>query len=249
MALINNLEPRRAFTRSIEPTNDRTSTLRLSAEFRYLYEAPKRAYSVVATTKFAVINQATMTSLQKNAQAMIHRYLTALLLCTAPLLAYAEPVWLLVDTSRHQLSVMQNSKTHVTFNDIAIGRGGVAKNRRQGDKKTPLGEFQISWVNPSSRFRLFFGLNFPTMEYASDALSQGLISSETYAEIEHASYQQLLPPQNTALGGNLGIHGVGNGNPTVHQRLNWTEGCIALSNQQIEQLAKWVRIGTKVVIR
>lgn len=180
---------------------------------------------------------------------MMRQCLALALLCAIPWLAQAEPVWVLIDTSANQLSVMRGEQARVTFNNIALGRGGVAKNRRQGDKKTPLGEFRIAWVNPNSRFHLFFGLNFPTAEYASDAFSQGLISSETYAQIEYAGYQQLPPPQNTPLGGNIGIHGVGKGDVTIHKRLNWTEGCIALSNKQIEKLAKWVSIGTKVVIR
>lgn len=190
-----------------------------------------------------------MPLLPKNAQAIMLQYLTVLFLCTLPLLARAEPVWLLVDTTSHELSVMQDRKARATFSDIAIGRGGVAKNRRQGDQKTPLGEFRIAWVNPNSRFRLFFGLNFPTREYASDALSEGLITSETYAEIEYAAFQRVPPPQNTPLGGYIGIHGIGNGSSMIHQRVNWTDGCIALSNQQIEKLAKWIHVGTKVVIR
>jgi hypothetical protein len=58
-----------------------------------------------------------------------------------------------------------------------------------------------------------------------------------------------LPPQNTALGGRIGLHGLGRGDPKVHQQFNWTNGCIALTNEQIDQLLTWVGKGTRVSIR
>jgi L,D-peptidoglycan transpeptidase YkuD (ErfK/YbiS/YcfS/YnhG family) len=57
------------------------------------------------------------------------------------------------------------------------------------------------------------------------------------------------PPQNTILGGAIGIHGIGNGDPEIHKRFHWTEGCVAVTNEQIERLAELVDIGTRVVIR
>ena len=58
-----------------------------------------------------------------------------------------------------------------------------------------------------------------------------------------------IPPQVTPLGGYLGIHGVGEGDPGIHADFNWTHGCIALTNQQIDDLAGWIRIGMRVVVR
>ena len=49
--------------------------------------------------------------------------------------------------------------------------------------------------------------------------------------------------------GQLGIHGVGMGDMKVHETVNWTEGCIALTNEQVRDLAKWVVVGTRVVVR
>ena len=60
-----------------------------------------------------------------------------------------------------------------------------------------------------------------------------------------------LPPQNTALGGAIGIHGIGPETPEklhIHEHLNWTEGCIALRNNEIHELRPYVGIGTRVVI-
>jgi lipoprotein-anchoring transpeptidase ErfK/SrfK len=57
------------------------------------------------------------------------------------------------------------------------------------------------------------------------------------------------PPQHTPLGGYIGIHGVGSGDPEVHRAYNWTNGCVALTNAQIDILAEWARAGTPVEIR
>ena len=49
--------------------------------------------------------------------------------------------------------------------------------------------------------------------------------------------------------GNIGIHGVGSGDLDVHREYNWTNGCVALTNAQIDILAQWAHIGTPVEIR
>jgi L,D-peptidoglycan transpeptidase YkuD (ErfK/YbiS/YcfS/YnhG family) len=51
------------------------------------------------------------------------------------------------------------------------------------------------------------------------------------------------------LGGSIGIHGVGAGNRRIHEDFNWTEGCVALTNEQIDDLDRYIHIGTRVVIR
>jgi lipoprotein-anchoring transpeptidase ErfK/SrfK len=57
------------------------------------------------------------------------------------------------------------------------------------------------------------------------------------------------PPQHTPLGGYIGIHGIGNGDTQIHETVNWTNGCVALTNQQIDDLETWVYIGMRVAIR
>jgi lipoprotein-anchoring transpeptidase ErfK/SrfK len=42
---------------------------------------------------------------------------------------------------------------------------------------------------------------------------------------------------------------VGEGSVAVHEQYNWTNGCVALTNDQIDRLARWVKIGTPVEIR
>ncbi len=180
-------------------------------------------------------------------QMLLH---VLLLLCSGAVLADAS-VWLLVDTQAHVLKVMEGDRVIQVFEGIAIGRGGVARNhmRRRGDQTTPLGRFRIAWINPKSRYHLFFGLNYPTLPYATTAYREGWISDTLYRRLIAAHFEGGRPPQDTPLGGYIGIHGLGRADPKIHRLLDWTEGCIALTNEQIERLRRWVKVGTQVVIR
>jgi murein L,D-transpeptidase YafK len=163
-------------------------------------------------------------------------------------LARAE-VWVQVDTEGGILSVLHDDRVMVEIGDIAIGRGGPSPVHKADDGTTPLGHYRIAWVNTDSIYHLFFGLDYPNWDDAFEGFSSGLIDEPTLLRISHALGRGLVPPQNTPLGGHIGIHGVGNGDLKVHRSFNWTEGCVAVSNEQIEQLAAWIRVGTRVVIK
>ena len=157
--------------------------------------------------------------------------------------------WVVVDTHSRTLSVYDNGLMIVEFRNIAIGRGGTAQERYEGDDKTPLGTFHIVWMNMNSRYHIFLGLDYPTMEYATRALQRNSINDSEYLSIKTAIENNEIPPQDTSLGGYIGIHGLGNGSIKIHRKFDWTKGCIAVTNEQIERLAQIVRLGTKVVIR
>ena len=157
--------------------------------------------------------------------------------------------WILVDTEAHTLSVLRGSRLLARFENIAVGRGGLSVDRTRGDGTTPLGTFHIDRIHPSSRFRLFFRIDFPRPEHARRALEGGRIQLEDYRRIVAAFDANESPPQDTALGGHIGIHGLGPGDARVHQALNWTQGCIALTNQQISRLSRWIRVGMRVEVR
>ncbi len=157
--------------------------------------------------------------------------------------------WILVDIKSAQLLVKRKNETLRVFRDIAIGHGGAAKLRVRDDGKTPLGEFEIAWIGEESQFHKFFGLNYPNIERTKHAYYSGEIDRRTYYRIWDALAVGDVPPQNTKLGGYLGIHGLGSRDPKTHREINWTQGCIALTNSQIEELALWLKVGTKVVIR
>ncbi len=166
-----------------------------------------------------------------------------------PGLAKGEPSrWLLVDTSAQSLMVMEGQTIKQRFDNISVGRNGTAPLRYRGDNTTPLGTFRIAWVNPNSRYKTFFGFDYPNLPLAEQALRRGLIDLAAYNEISSAIRHGQLPPQNTPLGGYLGIHGLGRADPKIHATMNWTQGCIALTNQQIDELSQWIEVGTRVVI-
>lgn len=157
--------------------------------------------------------------------------------------------WVLIDTDDYVLTVYSGRKAKARFTNLAVGRGGTAEARRSGDNTTPLGQFRISRINPESRYHLFLGLNYPTLDYANRARRRGVIDDEEYYAFLDRFARLGRPPQGTALGGHIGIHGVGSASLRFHRHVNWTEGCIALEDDQIEALAELVDVGTRVLIR
>ena len=160
-----------------------------------------------------------------------------------------EQVWLRVDTGEMSLSVMQGTLVRQTFSNIAIGRGGATEAKRRRDGKTPLGEFRIVRMTTDTPFYRFFALDYPNLQHARRGRLAGIIGESEYAAIEQALRSNKVPPQDTALGGYIGIHGIGQGSPAVHEDFNWTFGCIALTNAQMEALSRWVHTGMRVVIQ
>lgn len=164
--------------------------------------------------------------------------------------AYAEEgVWLLVDTKAHKIEVKKGEQTLETLEGIAIGRKGAGLKGHRGDDITPYGNYRIGWVGEKSNFRKFFGLTYPSKQDAEIALKRGVISQSDYYSIAAAEQFNQIPPQNTPLGGQIGIHGLGAGDERVHQAFDWTHGCIALTNNQIDHLSQWLDTGTVVKIK
>jgi len=87
------------------------------------------------------------------------------------------------------------------------------------------------------------------MVSSDNALRKGVIDGPTYKRIVTAHHFNQIPPQNTPLGGQIGIHGLGNADSRIHQTFDWTHGCIALTNTQIDHLSQMVETGTVVKIR
>lgn len=163
--------------------------------------------------------------------------------------AAEKELWLLIDTDKLTLDVMHGDNAVHRFENIAIGSNGSTQDKVIGDEKTPLGDFRIIAIRASQRFHLFLALDYPSSEQVERALGKGLISKKEFHAFKEARERGDSPPVNTRLGGNIGIHGIGNGNLEIHRMVNWTDGCVALTNDQIERLAKEVALGTHVRIR
>ena len=166
-------------------------------------------------------------------------------------LAVAGPydgVWVRVDIEAERTEVWRGEKQMTAFEGVAFGRGGVSRLRLRGEKETPLGDFYINRINRESQFHIFLGINYPTMSHFSEARALGIIGDEEFsAALDYANRTGYLP-QDGSLGGYIGLHGIGRGDPDIHRRFHWTQGCVAMTNAEIEELAKWVDIGTPVII-
>ena len=158
-------------------------------------------------------------------------------------------IWIDVDTNEHTLLVMQGETVRVIFKNVAIGRYGTTWTKMTRDDKTPLGKFRVGWVNEKSRYYRFYGLNYPNLDTAKRALDENRIDEETWLSILEAKNMGKARPRDARLGGHIGIHGIGRGDQEIHHQYNWTNGCIALTNEQIDQLDKWIRPGILVNIR
>lgn len=160
-----------------------------------------------------------------------------------------EDIWLLIDTKQLNLQVKQGMNTLAVLDNIAIGRNGAGNKERLGDDITPLGTYRIGWVNHNSRYYKFYGFDYPSIENAVTAFENGTLDIVTYTTIVNAHKRRKVPPQNTPIGGRIGIHGLGAADEKIHSMLNWTHGCIALTNQQIDKLDQWLNKGVLVKIK
>jgi len=122
---------------------------------------------------------------------------------------------------------------------------------RSGDRRTPEGEFYICTMNHSKRFYKFMGLSYPGLKHAEHGLRTRMISRFEYASIKKAIDEQQPPPWDTRLGGAVGIHGRTLVDPSASRlitSMNWTDGCIALDNTDVDEIYSVVSLGTPVTI-
>ena len=134
---------------------------------------------------------------------------------------------------------------------VATGRGGAGDKRVTGDLHTPVGTYRIVRFNDNSRFHMFMQLNFPNVKDAFYGYKSNMITRGEFYRIIDSLKHGSVPMQSTKLGGAIGIHGIGEISPKrlrIHKALDWTEGCIALTNEDVVDLRNYVSLGTKVVI-
>jgi murein L,D-transpeptidase YafK len=151
--------------------------------------------------------------------------------------------------SQYTLTLYKGDAPVKTYRAV-FGRGYADGDKeRTGDKRTPEGEFYVCSMNHSRRFYKFLGLSYPGLKHAQSGLRKGFITLQQYIDIEKAVTEKRQPPWDTALGGAVGIHGRVLGDPLgAGARRNWTDGCIALTNADMDELFSVVSIGTPVII-
>jgi murein L,D-transpeptidase YafK len=138
---------------------------------------------------------------------------------------------------------------------VCLGLNPNGPKRVTGDRRTPEGDYFICYKSAESQYHRFLGISYPGIRDAQDAFEQGTISKTVRDSIIQSVEDGRPPPWNTQLGGWVGIHGY----PSEEYRRrwialfypkphNWTDGCIAMWNFEIEDLYARVAVGTPVTI-
>jgi murein L,D-transpeptidase YafK len=143
--------------------------------------------------------------------------------------------WILVRKTEHTLSLYEGTELRKQY-PIVLGKDPHWAKLRQGDHRTPEGEYHIvnKYFHPFwSRFMM---LDYPTPT-----------NQEVYAWSRAHGLLPVLGRSVPGIGGAIGIHGTED--ESLNRRgINWTEGCVSLFNHDVEELYDLVPIGTRVVI-
>ena len=142
--------------------------------------------------------------------------------------AHADPKeiadFVLIDKSDRTLWVYRGGKVMRTITGLQFGDAPLGHKRFQGDERTPEGRYTIDYGNPQSSFYLSLHISYPNAADRAFAASQG-----------------------RSPGGMIMIHGQPNGS-AGRMRGDWTDGCIAVSNEEIAWLWRSVGDGTPIDI-
>ena len=186
--------------------------------------------------------------------AAVATFLACAVLPEVPAAAAAESMpryELEISKSRNEL-VIKDGDAIIKRYHAAFGRGGKGAKRRRGDDMTPVGAYRITEFKADSRFHFFMLLDYPNLVDGWHGYRNRTIDASQFKAIATAYRAGSAPPQNTELGGYIGIHGIGEVSPKkldIHRSQNWTRGCIALRNEEVNELRDYVTRGTRVIIR
>lgn len=109
-----------------------------------------------------------------------------------------------------------------------MGRSPVGDKAAEGDKRTPEGDYFVNGKNPGSGYHKNLGISYPNAEDRANANARGL-----------------------STGGDIKIHGIRNGMGFIgkfHRMFDWTAGCIAVTDEEIDELYENVKVGTPITI-
>lgn len=181
------------------------------------------------------------STMARNGTAPVRRAVSLRQACRELSVRYPPPDFRLTVRKRARVLAACSGSRLLKEYPVGLGRCPVGDKSREGDGKTPEGTFYVCTRLPKSRFYRFAGLSYPDTAAARRGLQAGQIEPRAAREIEAAQRDRRLPPWNTALGGAIGIHGSGAG-------ADWTLGCIALDNADVDELFPLLALGTPVAI-
>ncbi len=133
---------------------------------------------------------------------------------------------IVVDKSDRLMVLFQSEQEIARYTEIKFGDAPVGHKQFEGDEKTPEGTYTINGRNPKSSYHLSLRISYP------DAADRAYAKS-----------------QNKSPGGDVFIHGQPNMSPITRLSHDWTDGCIAVTDSEIEQIWKIVPDGAKITIQ
>lgn len=174
-----------------------------------------------------------MSSIKKVIVSLICLLLTFLIVFFSnqtPVLKHSLPTitYILVEKRERKMTIFHDNQAIKSYK-IALGAQPIGAKHQEGDNKTPEGFYKIFSKNNKSKFHLSLKISYPNKNDIHYALTKNL-----------------------ACGGDLMIHGVGKGFEwlgKMHAFFDWTKGCIAVSNAEIEEIYNLTPLGTPVEIR
>lgn len=166
--------------------------------------------------------------------------LPSLAMNTEPLRLPLHDARVVIRKKSRELSLYDGSKLLRRF-PVVLGQNASGDKEKEGDRRTPEGTFYICSRNGTSKYHKFMGLSYPAPPDAARGLKSKMISRAEHDAIVEAHRKKECPPWKTALGGEVGIHGGG-----IDR--DWTLGCIALTNEAVDELWAALKMGDPVVI-
>jgi murein L,D-transpeptidase YafK len=158
---------------------------------------------------------------------------------------------IVVDRHNYALGLYEDSVLIKNYR-VSFGKSVQIAKTRAGDEATPVGVYRICKIYTTHKYHKYFQINYPNLEDGANALRKGWISQKDYNDIKFQFYYEGCTKFHNILGGDIGIHGIGELNyifknlPFVY---NWTNGSIAMSNENIDEIYSVIREGTEVVIK
>jgi len=160
-------------------------------------------------------------------------------ICALALYLYAHHNWhrlspattvhrIVVEKSARRLSIFRAGKQIKTYR-VALGREPIGAKQEEGDMKTPEGTYNIDRRNAQSSFHLALHISYPSDEDRNRAAARGV-----------------------SAGSDIMLHGIRNGLGWIgafHRWKDWTAGCVALTDEEIEELWRVTPDGTTIEIR
>jgi len=144
------------------------------------------------------------------------------------------PVRIVIDKSNYELYVYDKLGWFATY-PVVFGNNSLDDKKMEGDRNTPEGNFKIANKRVHEKWDRYMGLDYPT--------------SESLAKFNQRKQRGEIP-RSASPGGGVGIHGTWPHEDFVIDRYkNWTNGCIALKNEDVEDIYSYVPVGTPVSIQ